>query len=69
MPATDILEPQNLVALYDRFANEDTPLGEWFPERNSTESGQQIAWDIVEYARDIASIGTRDGDPKEVAPA
>lgn len=69
MPALDILEPQNLMGLYERFAAEQQlPLQPLFAARASETDGPTISWDIVEYGQEIAALNTRDGQPNPVAP-
>lgn len=62
-----ILEPESLLALYERFGTADLPLAGDFPERDNQGPSNKVEWEIIEYGRDVAQINTRTGAPQEIS--
>ena len=64
MPIPLLLQPQSLLGIYEKFADETaSKLLQWFPDRDAVERAQNVQYDTIQYSSDAAKINTDGGAP------
>jgi hypothetical protein len=67
MPIPLLLQPQSLLGIYEKFADETaSKLLQWFPDRDAVERAQNVQYDTIQYSSDAAKINTDGGAPNSV---